>query len=103
MAPEKQVEMNAYHIIARKRDGFALAEDEIDYFIHGYAQNKIPDYQMSALLMAIYVNGMSFKETAVLTRAMLDSGIRMNFKNIPGYKIDKHSTGGRMGGFYSKV
>ncbi|MBN1558808.1 thymidine phosphorylase [candidate division KSB1 bacterium] len=86
--------MNAYQIIAKKRDGGALAADEIDYFIHGYAHDKIPDYQMSALLMAIYLNGMSFAETATLTRSMLESGIRMNFKNIPGYKIDKHSTGG---------
>ncbi|MBN1466312.1 thymidine phosphorylase [candidate division KSB1 bacterium] len=86
--------MNAYQIIAKKRDGRALAADEIAYFVQGYAQNKIPDYQMSALLMAIYMHGMSFDETAVLTRSMLESGIRMNFKNMPGRKIDKHSTGG---------
>lgn len=86
--------MNAYSIISKKRDGHRLTEDEIDYFIQGYAQNKIPDYQMSALLMAIYLNGMDFEETASLTRSMLHSGIRMNFSDIPGYKIDKHSTGG---------
>ncbi|MBN1481391.1 thymidine phosphorylase [candidate division KSB1 bacterium] len=86
--------MTAYHIIAKKRDGLILTVDEIDYIIHGYAQNKIPDYQMSALLMAIYLNGMTFEETAALTCAMLESGFRMNFKNVPGQKIDKHSTGG---------
>ncbi len=86
--------MNVFSIISKKRDGRRLSEDEIDYFIQGYAQNKIPDYQMSALLMAIYLNGMDFNETAILTRSMLHSGIRMNFKEIPGFKIDKHSTGG---------
>lgn len=86
--------MTAYHIIAKKRDGLTLTVDEIDYIIHGYAQNKIPDYQMSALLMAICLNGMTFEETAALTSAMLESGLRMNFLNIPGRKIDKHSTGG---------
>ena len=86
--------MNTYQIIAKKRDGHQLTADEIDYFITGYARNKIPDYQMSALLMAIYLNGFTFEETAVLTRCMLESGIRMNFKNIAGPKIDKHSTGG---------
>ncbi len=86
--------MTAYHIIAKKRDGQTLTPDEIDYFIKGFSQEKIPDYQMAALLMAIYLNGFSFEETAVLTRVMLESGIRMNFAKIPGAKIDKHSTGG---------
>ncbi len=86
--------MNAYHIIAKKRDGRRLSEEEIEYIVLGYAQNKIPDYQISALTMAIYLNGMDFGETAALTRIMLDSGIRMNFEAVPGFKADKHSTGG---------
>ena len=86
--------MNVYSIIAKKRDGETLSADEIDYIIHGYSRNKVPDYQMSALIMAIYLRGMDFKETAAMTRAMLESGIRMNFSAVHGFKIDKHSTGG---------
>jgi pyrimidine-nucleoside phosphorylase len=86
--------MNVYQIIEKKRDGAALTSEEIDYIIQGYSQNKIPDYQMSALVMAIYLRGMDFGETAAMTRAMLESGIRMNFSSMPGFKVDKHSTGG---------
>ncbi len=86
--------MNAYQIIAKKRDGYRLSDEEIEYIVLGYSRNKIPDYQISALTMAIYLNGMDFEETAALTRIMLDSGIRMNFEAVPGFKADKHSTGG---------
>ena len=86
--------MNAYQIIEKKREGAALTSEEIDYIIQGYSRNKIPDYQMSALIMAIYLRGMDFEETAAMTRAMLESGIRMNFSSMPGFKVDKHSTGG---------
>lgn len=86
--------MNAYSIIACKRDGGKLTAEEIEWFVTGYAADKIPDYQMSALLMAIYLCGMDFEETAALTRAMLESGVRLNWRAVPGKKIDKHSTGG---------
>ena len=86
--------MNVYQILAKKRDGNALTADEIEYVIQGYSRGKIPDYQMSALIMAIYLRGMDFEETAALTKNMLDSGIRMNFSDVAGFKADKHSTGG---------
>ncbi len=86
--------MNVYEILAKKRDGGKLSVDEINYVIHGYSLGKIPDYQIAALIMAIYLRGMGFEETAFLTRAMLESGIKMNFGAVPGYKVDKHSTGG---------
>jgi len=86
--------MTAFEIIAKKRDGKKLSKEEIEYFIHGYAQGRIPDYQMAALLMAIYLRGMDFDETANLTRSMLLSGDIINFQDFPDPKIDKHSTGG---------
>jgi pyrimidine-nucleoside phosphorylase len=81
-------------IIEKKRDGKTLAEDEIRFFIDGYAAGKIPDYQMSALAMAIYFRGMSFDEVAVLTDAMMRSGDILDTSSIKLPKIDKHSTGG---------
>ncbi len=86
--------MDAYTIIARKRDGEKLSAEEIEFFITGYARDRIPDYQAAALLMAIYLRGMDFEETAALTRAMLESGVRLDWSGVPGRKIDKHSTGG---------
>lgn len=86
--------MNSLEIIAKKRNNFDLTPDEIDYFIQGYSQNHIPDYQMAAFLMAVFFQGMSFKETANLTNSMLHSGDVLNFKKINGFKVDKHSTGG---------
>ncbi len=85
-------EFNAYQIIAKKRDGKALSEQEIKWFIDSLVNSTVANYQMSALLMAIYLNGMSTKETAALTDAMLYSGETLKFKgkNV----IDKHSTGG---------
>jgi pyrimidine-nucleoside phosphorylase len=88
------MQMTALAIIAKKRDGFALTSEEIHFFITAYLQGTIPDYQMSAWLMAIYLRGMDPQETAILTQAMLDSGSRINLKDIRGIKIDKHSTGG---------
>ncbi|NOY61391.1 MAG: thymidine phosphorylase [Calditrichaeota bacterium] len=86
--------MNALDIITKKRNGEKLCREEIDYFIHGYAANRLPDYQMAALLMAVFFQGMDFEETAGLTNSMLHSGDILNFKNVDGFKIDKHSTGG---------
>ena len=71
-----------------------MAPDEIRDFINGYTAGSIPDYQMSALAMAIYFNGMTARETADLTRAMMETGKVIDPALIPGIKVDKHSTGG---------
>ncbi len=85
--------INPSHIIARKRDGFVLEPEEIAAFIGGYVRGEIPDYQMSAMSMAIYFRGMNPVETAALTQAMLQSGSRLSWpRGLP--KVDKHSTGG---------
>jgi len=81
-------------IIKAKRNGRELESQQIEEFILGYAHGSIPDYQMSALLMAIYFKGMSQQETLALTKAMLHSGEVVDFSKIPGFKVDKHSTGG---------
>ena len=88
--------MTAREIIQKKRDGKTLTESEINFFIHAYLylQGEIADYQMSALLMAIYLQGMSFDETVALTRIMRDSGEVVDWSHLPGAKVDKHSTGG---------
>lgn len=81
-------------IIEHKRDGLELSQEEIHFFIKNYVDNKIPDYQASALLMAIYLKGMNDKETALLTEEMRVSGDVWDLSDIPGLKVDKHSTGG---------
>jgi len=81
-------------VIEKKRDGKALSEEDIRSFIAGYASGSIPDYQMSALAMAVYFRGMTAAETAVLTDAMMRSGELMDTSSIPLPKADKHSTGG---------
>ncbi|MGI5998498.1 MAG: pyrimidine-nucleoside phosphorylase [Lutispora sp.] len=86
--------MRAYDVILRKRNGFELSEEEINFFINGIMDNSIPDYQASALLMAIYFKGLSKKETAQLTMAMVNSGEVLDLSSINGVKVDKHSTGG---------
>ncbi|MGI9427337.1 MAG: thymidine phosphorylase [Bythopirellula sp.] len=86
--------MNPVWIIARKRDGAALSNDEIGQFIAGYAAGDIPDYQMSALAMAIFLQGMNTDETAALTDHMLASGARFEWPGSTVPKVDKHSTGG---------
>jgi pyrimidine-nucleoside phosphorylase len=86
--------MRAYDIIKQKRDGGTLARDEIDFMIEGFMKGSIPDYQISALLMAIYFNGMNSQESRDLTQAMIQSGKILDLSGIPGPKIDKHSTGG---------
>lgn len=86
--------MRMYDIIRKKRDGGELTAQEIKFFIDGYVKGEIPDYQASALLMAIFFNGMNFQETADLTFAVRDSGQRLDFSAIKGVRVDKHSTGG---------
>ena len=85
--------MRMYDLIMKKRDGGVLTKEEIDYFIEGYTQGLIPDYQVSALLMAIYFKKMSYDETLNLTLAMSESGDKLDLSGISGIKAD-HSTGG---------
>jgi pyrimidine-nucleoside phosphorylase len=86
--------MRFVDIIEKKRDGHALTTDEIQFFITNYTNGTIPDYQVSALLMAIYYQGMTSKECADLTSAMMYSGDTVDLSSIKGIKVDKHSTGG---------
>ncbi len=86
--------MRMVDIIAKKRDGLVLSKDEIRFFIQGYTNGSIPDYQMSALAMAIVLKGMNKEETAYLTEAMMHSGETIDLSLIKGVKVDKHSTGG---------
>ena len=81
-------------IIKKKRDGGALTREEIEFFINGYVKGDIPDYQVSALMMAIYFRGMNDDETGYLTKAMLFSGEKLDLSEVKGFKVDKHSTGG---------
>lgn len=86
--------MRVYDIISKKRDGEKLSKEEIDFFIDGYTKEKIPDYQMSAFLMAIFLNGMDIDETANLTLSMMRTGKTLDLSSVPQIKVDKHSTGG---------
>ena len=81
-------------IIYKKRDGGILTNEEINFFVQGYTDGTIPDYQMSSLLMAIYFKGLDRQETYMLTKAMKDSGAVIDLSKINGIKVDKHSTGG---------
>ena len=86
--------MNMYDIIEKKKHGKKLTYDEISYFVKGYTDGTIPDYQASALMMAIYFKGMDYEETVNLTICMRDSGDVVDLSGIEGIKVDKHSTGG---------
>ena len=86
--------MRMYDIIAKKKAGLELAYDEIEFAINGFVNGEIPDYQMSALLMAICFKGMSNDETTTLTMCMANSGDKVDLSAIDGIKVDKHSTGG---------
>lgn len=86
--------MRIVDIIERKRDGKELTRDEISFFIKGYCDGSIVDYQAAALIMAIFIRGLNARETAELTEIMADSGDRVDLSEIPGIKVDKHSTGG---------
>jgi len=86
--------MNPIELITKKRDGAALNPDELRFLIKGYMEGRIPDYQISAFLMAVYFEGMTFEEGATLTQIIRDSGTVLNLTSIQGTKSDKHSTGG---------
>ncbi len=86
--------MQASDVIAKKRDGGELSGEEIEFFIQGYTQGAIPDYQAAAWLMAVYIHGMSDRETHDLTLAMAHSGHMLDLKDVAPFTVDKHSTGG---------
>ena len=86
--------MNILEIIEKKKNHHELNAQEIDYFIQNYTNGTIPDYQISSLLMAICLNGMTDNETFYLTKSMIESGDVIDLSSIEGFKVDKHSTGG---------
>jgi pyrimidine-nucleoside phosphorylase len=86
--------MRTVDLIQRKRDGKELAPEEIEFLIEGYTSGDIPDYQVSSFLMAVFFSGMSDREVSRLTECMLRSGDTVDLSDIPGVKVDKHSTGG---------
>jgi pyrimidine-nucleoside phosphorylase/thymidine phosphorylase len=86
--------MRAVEIVRRKRDGGVLSADEIRFFLDGYTRGEIPDYQAAALLMAVYLRGLSDEELGPWTEGMLHSGAVLDLRDLPGPKVDKHSTGG---------
>ncbi len=86
--------MRTVELIQRKRDGDELAPEEIAALFQAYQQNEVPDYEMSAFLMAVYYSGMEDKEVSALTGCLLESGEKLDLSTVPGTKVDKHSTGG---------
>lgn len=86
--------MRMFDLIMKKRNGIELSKEEIEYIIDGYVKGQIPDYQMSAFLMAVYYRGMTKEETVTLTMCMAKSGDILDLSGIQGIKVDKHSTGG---------
>ncbi|MDE6182739.1 MAG: pyrimidine-nucleoside phosphorylase, partial [Eubacteriales bacterium] len=86
--------MRMYDLIYKKRNGEELSNEEIEFIISSYVKEEIPDYQMSAMLMAIFLKGMSDKEISTMTMAMAHSGDMVDLSSIEGIKVDKHSTGG---------
>jgi pyrimidine-nucleoside phosphorylase len=86
--------MRAYDVIRKKRDGEALDREELEFLIQGLTSGEVPDYQVSAFLMAVFQKGMSADETLWLTEAMMGSGERLDLSGVTGVKVDKHSTGG---------
>src|SRR4051812_25298812 len=86
--------MTPYELIKAKRDGQALSPADIQAFLDGYTKGELPDYQMAAMLMAVFFRGMNDEELAAWAEAMLRSGEVLDLSEVPGVKVDKHSTGG---------
>src|SRR5271168_1580131 len=86
--------MRTVDLIHRKRDGEELSTDEIAFLVDGYTSGTLPDYQISAFLMAVFFSGMTDREVSALTDRMVQSGQKVDLSAIPGVKVDKHSTGG---------
>ncbi len=86
--------MRTVDLIQRKRDGEELSPEEIVYLVEGYTKGEIPDYQMSAFLMAVFFSGMTDREVTAMTECMIRSGSTVELSSVPGVKVDKHSTGG---------
>jgi pyrimidine-nucleoside phosphorylase len=86
--------MRTVDLIHRKRDGEELSQEEVQFLVDGYTRGDIPDYQMAAFLMAVYYSSMSDREVSVMTEALMNSGMTLDLSDIPGIKVDKHSTGG---------
>jgi len=86
--------MRAVDLIRKKRDAAEHSREEIDFLISGYTRGDVPDYQVAAWLMAVWIRGLSRAETTALTEAMLHSGEVLDLSGLPGKKVDKHSTGG---------
>lgn len=86
--------MDILEIIAKKRDRLELTKEEIDFFVQGYVNNNITDYQAAALIMAVYINGMNEEEITNLTIAMANSGDVLDLSKLGENVVDKHSTGG---------
>ncbi len=92
--PSRSTRMRAVDLIRKKRDSGELSREEIEFLVSGYTRGEIPDYQMAAWLMAVWIRGMNRSELASLTEVMLHSGEVLTHSEIPGKKVDKHSTGG---------
>src|SRR5215831_4264816 len=86
--------MRTVDLIQRKRNGEELTPDEITFLIEGYTKGEIPDYQLAPFLMAVFFQGMTDREVSRLTECMMQSGETVDLSDIPGVKVDKHSTGG---------
>src|SRR3989442_13923967 len=86
--------MRAVDLIRKKRDSRELSREEINFLVSGYTRGEIPDYQMAAWLMAVWIRGMNRSALAALTEVMMYSGQILNHSEIPGKKVDKQSTGG---------
>src|SRR5262249_20645860 len=94
-APQEEIaRVRAVDIIHKKRSGDPLSREEIAFFVEGYTRGAIPDYQAAALAMAVYFRGMTSEETVALTESMMRTGEVLDLSDLPGPRVDKHSTGG---------